>query len=255
MPSIWLVFQASCKSLIASMRGGDWIEMKKTIGILGGMGPMATIDLFQKIVAQTPAVCDQDHLKIIIYNNPSIPSRNQLSVPGAADPFEEMVKSAALLEQSGADFIVMPCHAAHYWHSRLQHNLKIPLISMIDTTVEYLASSHAADSLLLGNTTTIEQKIYEAPLAKAGLSCFHFKEQPVLVDLITSIKAGHLTNNPLISKLNKALAGYEKAGITVLIAACTEIPLISSQLPASFTIVDPTWLLAKKAISMAMTPS
>lgn len=230
--------------------------MKKIIGILGGMGPMATVDLFQKIVAQTPAICDQDHLKIIIYNNPSIPSRNQLSVPGAADPFEEMAKSAAVLEQSGADFIVMPCHAAHYWHSRLQNKLKIPLISMIDVTVDYLATSHAADSLLLlGHTTTVDQKIYEAPLAKAGLSCFHFKEQPLLVDLITSIKAGQLVNNPLIPKLNKTLAEYERAGITVLIAACTEIPLISSQLPASFTIVDPTWLLARKAISMATVSS
>lgn len=87
-----------------------------TVGILGGMGPMATVDLFAKIIECTPASVDQDHLKILIYNNPQIPSRVKAILDGTESPREELIRSAQVLEKAGANLIVMPCNTAHYWY-------------------------------------------------------------------------------------------------------------------------------------------
>ncbi len=100
--------------------------MGKTVGILGGMGPLATVDLFAKIVENTPAVLDQDHLRIIIDNNPQIPPRVEAILQGGEDPLPAMVASAKLLAAAGADFIVMPCNTAHYWLDGLRAAVAVP---------------------------------------------------------------------------------------------------------------------------------
>ncbi|WJV29945.1 amino acid racemase [Rossellomorea sp. AcN35-11] len=103
--------------------------MEKTIGILGGMGPAATVDLFQKIVANTEASRDQEHIKILIYNNPKIPPRMLVPKEGQ-DPVPEIIRSARLIEQAGADFIIMPCHTAHIWYDHIQRATTVPFLQL-----------------------------------------------------------------------------------------------------------------------------
>src|SRR5208337_1505190 len=91
------------------------MSQKMTIGILGGMGPEATIDLFTKIVHSTPVSRDQDHLRLIIDNNPGIPDRQKAILENGPSPATMLIKTAKNLAVAGADFIVMPCNTAHYW--------------------------------------------------------------------------------------------------------------------------------------------
>lgn len=93
--------------------------MRKTIGILGGMGPLATCDLFSKIIQITDASCDQEHVRICIVNNTEISDRTNAIIRHGKDPVPEMVKSAVRLQSFGADVLIMPCNTAHYFYDRI----------------------------------------------------------------------------------------------------------------------------------------
>ena len=118
------------------------IEVSKTIGILGGMGPRATVDLFEKIILNTPATKDQDHLHILINNNPQIPSRVEVFMNERVNPLSALIQSASVLEKAGADFIIMPCHTAHIWIEELQKSTSVPFYNMIENTVSYYVLNH-----------------------------------------------------------------------------------------------------------------
>ncbi len=101
-------------------------RQEKIIGILGGMGPAATLALYERIIALTPAQCDQDHLRVIIDSNPKIPDRTAAILGNGESPLPAMAESAKTLERAGADFIVIPCNTAHYWLDELQKEVAIP---------------------------------------------------------------------------------------------------------------------------------
>lgn len=228
--------------------------MSKTIGILGGMGPMATVDLFRKIIECTPARNDQEHLKIIIYNNPQIPSRNRVVKENSEDPFFEMRKSARLLETAGADFIIIPCHSAHYWIDPLRESVNIPICDMIEITADYMKEHHTADSaLLFTNTGTLQRKLYHSPFQSRGLHYItpNLYEQELVVSAINSVKSGFIGGNRHIRELNDILDCYHSKGVSIVIGGCTEIPLLFPFLNQRVKVIDPTLLLAKKAIAIA----
>ena len=108
--------------------------MKKSIGILGGMGPLATADLFKKIVLLTKAGCDNDHIRIYIDDNAQIPDRTAAILEGGADPVPTMTDSVKKLSSIGADVLIMPCNTAHYFLPRLKEVSPIPFISMLEET-------------------------------------------------------------------------------------------------------------------------
>lgn len=112
---------------------------EKIIGILGGMGPAATIDLFTKIVKGTKVKKDQDHLRIMIDNNPKIPDRTLAIQRKGPTPLTQLVRSAKILENAGADFIVIPCVTAHYYYDSLQKRIKIPILHVVDETVKSIS--------------------------------------------------------------------------------------------------------------------
>ena len=111
---------------------------KLTIGILGGMGPAATVDLYRKIISYTPAECDQDHIRIIIDSNPQIPDRTDALNNGGADPLPFMLDSARKLKNAQVDFIVIPCNTAHIFVPHLLDELNIAILSMIEVCVDYV---------------------------------------------------------------------------------------------------------------------
>ena len=115
--------------------------MKKTIGIIGGMGPLATADLFRKIVLMTDAASDNDHIRIFIDDNTAIPDRTSAILSGGADPVEAMADSIRKLEQCGADCLIMPCNTAHYFLPRLRPLTGIPFLSMLEATAKACAAA------------------------------------------------------------------------------------------------------------------
>ena len=134
---------------------------KKVIGILGGMGPLATADLFQKITLHTAASCDQDHPRVCIDSNTNISDRTAALLHGGADPVPEMVKSAQRLESIGADLLIMPCNTAHNFYDAVASSVSIPVLHMIAITRDALKSRGVKCAGLLATDGTVQTGIYQ----------------------------------------------------------------------------------------------
>src|SRR2546428_13639792 len=126
---------------------------QKVIGVLGGLGPWATLDLFEKILRLTPAKADQDHLRIIIDNNPKIPDRSPAILGEGEDPTPGLIATAQNLQQAGADFLVIPCNTAHFFYDRIVTAVSIPVLHIMDE-VAAAARDAVRDVRMLGCLAT-----------------------------------------------------------------------------------------------------
>lgn len=168
--------------------------MRKTIGILGGMGPLATCDLFSKIIQITDASCDQEHVRICIDNNTEISDRTNAIIRHGKDPVPEMVKSAVRLQSFGADVLIMPCNTAHYFYDRILPFVDIPFLSMIDETAKAISDRGLRKIGLLATDGTLQTAVYEKAFKKRGISIVvpPPENQVHIMDLIyNGVKAGN----------------------------------------------------------------
>ncbi len=222
----------------------------KTVGILGGMGPMVTVDLFQKIIQNTSALSDQNHLPIIIYNNPKNPHRGNAILDNGESPLPEMIHTAKVLENSGVDFIVLPCNTAHYWISKIQDELRIPIYNMIELTAEFIKEKHPElrdNILLLATKGTYAVGLYQNAFKNNGITIQvpSLQEQEVIDSAILEVKAGKIENNKYLHILDQILHRYQLTQISTVIGGCTEIPLLFPYLKSDVVKIDPTLILAK----------
>ncbi|WP_346353128.1 aspartate/glutamate racemase family protein [Azotosporobacter soli] len=224
-----------------------------TIGVLGGMGPLATADLMMKIVGVTPAGCDQEHVPVLVYNNSQIPSRIEALLSDGTDPLKEMVRSARCLEKAGADFLIMPCNTAHYWYQSLKKKITVPLLHMIELTAQAAAKEQNARLLLLATAATVNTGLYQKAFAKneAQLILPDAAEQALVSRAIEGVKAGHVADNACLADLNRLLERQADNGAEGYIGGCTEIPLLFPYLTKRLQAIDPTLLLAKAAVEAA----
>ena len=191
---------------------------KKVIGILGGMGPLATADLFQKITLHTAASCDQDHPRVCIDSNTNISDRTAALLHGGADPVPEMVKSAQRLESIGADLLIMPCNTAHNFYDAVASSVSIPVLHMIAITRDALKSRGVKCAGLLATDGTVQTGIYQRTFEGSGVELLtpdHSEDQAAVMDIIyNGVKAGDLTHDaPNVDPtLELALAAVRAAG-------------------------------------------
>lgn len=228
-------------------------ETKKgAIGIIGGMGPLATADLFEKIIRHTKASCDQEHLHILIDNNTAIPDRTAALLRGGEDPLPQMYESAKRLEEDGADCLIMPCNTAHYFHQKLQKRLRVPLLNMIELTCQALHSQKITRAGLLATSGTIETEVYQRVARQFSLELLlpRPEEQACVMDMIYSgVKAGRADYDP--QKVFQAVERILSEGAQTMILGCTELPLAVQMYHIQFPSIDPTLELAKGAIRQA----
>lgn len=227
---------------------------EKIVGILGGMGPEATVDLFQKIVAATPAETDQEHLRIIIDNNPKIPSRQAAMLEGGEDPTPMLVSTARNLEKAGADFLVMPCNAAHLFYQAVAEAVRIPALHIADETVaEALRRFPDLKTVgMLASTATVQFRLYHDRFEAKGIAALSpsEEEQEKLQAAIFSVKAGDKgpAVRAAVREIGENLAGR---GAQLLVTACTELPLVLRDGGASVPVLDPTLCLALASVRFA----
>ena len=145
---------------------------KKVIGILGGMGPLATADLFQKITLHTVAACDQAHPRVCIDSNTDIADRTAALLHGGEDPVPEMIKSAKRLESIGADFLIMPCNTAHNYYEQVCEAVTIPVLHMIALTRDALKERGVKCAGLLATDGTV-QTVFEDGLYGTCVTIAH----------------------------------------------------------------------------------
>jgi aspartate racemase len=229
----------------------------KVIGILGGMGPEATIDLFTKIVHSTPASKDQDHLRIIIDNNPAIPDRQEALLHNGPSPVPLIIETAKNLESAGADFIVIPCNTAHYWIDQVREAVRIPIVDMIGETAEELARSYPSARTvgLLAASGTVKSGLYQRHLLKKGIRtiCPSSMDQDELMHAIYGVKGGDASGPSVaVTQIAQKLIAD---GAEALIAGCTEIPLVIKAGDLAAPIIDATLVLARRAVEIALGSS
>ncbi len=225
----------------------------KTIGVIGGMGPLAAARLFQRIVVLTKANCDNEHIPMIIDNNTCIPDRTKHILFNGENPVVEMVKSASRLEQMGADAIIIACNTAHYHYDEIVKSVKIPVINMIVETAGYIKKNFpdVRCAGLLATEGTCRSGIYSKVFRELGLGLVipGPEEQKHITDLIYEVKSrGEDIDPENTAKVVKAMEGR---GAGLMILGCTELPIVFSKFDICSRYVDSLDILAMSAISFA----
>jgi len=222
---------------------------KKTIGIIGGMGPLATVDLFHKIVVHTKASCDQDHLRVLIDNDPSIEDRTAALLYGGADPTPKLTAAARNLQRGGAQLLIIPCNTAHCFYDAVQAAVDVPVLHMIHITAHALERRGVRRAGLLSTSGTVRTGIYQDSFAGTGIELLTpgEEDQETLMDAIYRIKAGELDFDA--SGVRRVVEGLLGRGAETLILGCTELPLMTSLY--RYPVTDPTLELALEAVRQA----
>jgi len=232
------------------------------LGVVGGVGPAATVDFLQKLVRNTPAHRDQDHLKVLVEQNPQIPDRTDHLIGHGPDPTLALYATCRKLQAGGADLIAIPCNTAHAFIDHIQPHLDIPILNMLTVTVSHVRESWPKLETvgLLATTGTLSTGIYHRALQKQGLrpTVPQQASQAYLMDAIygpRGIKAG-FTSGRCVEDIHWVIEELVQQGVEVIILGCTELPLIfaDSEIRVRdrlISLVDPTEILARRCISHA----
>ena len=224
----------------------------KTIGILGGMGPLATADLFSQIIARTRARNDNEHIPVLIDSNTRIPDRTAALLHGGESPCKEMVRSALRLEHMGADFLIMPCNTAHGFYQEIVAYTNLPLVNMIEETALEIVRQGIRRVGLLATDGTLRTGIYSEMFKKHAIDFLEpdANEQTAVMDLIyKGIKAGNYSLD--LSDFYRTLQGMEERGVEAFVLGCTELPIAFEKFAIPNRAINPTAILAKRAIVLA----
>jgi len=219
------------------------------IGIIGGMGPEATAELFNKIIRNTKAQKDQDHFHVIIDSNAKIPDRTTAILYGGESPVPYIVASAQRLEQLGAQRGCIPCMTSHYFIEEIQSQVALPLINIFEEIKVYVDDNHNDCTKIgvLATTGTVSMGLFDRYLEgyEVIYPSKHTQENYVMEAIYgeKGIKAGHITGEP-IELLVTAVHQLMEAGAEVIIMGCTEIGLVLKQEVVKGTLIDPLAIAA-----------
>jgi len=227
----------------------------KLVGVIGGMGPDATVDFMSRVLRATPANTDQDHVRMVVEHNPRIPSR-QLAMRGEGEnPGPVIAAMAARLEAAGADFLVMPCNLAHAWQSDIRAATNIPFVSIVEESLRS-ALGRSDEGSTIGLMTTpgcFAAGLYQQALSDAGRPAIVQTpdELSETLSLVERIKGGDQSAEIAEGLKNLANRLVER-GAKVLIAACTEFPLVLNESMFDVAFVSSTDVLARKTVALAL---
>ena len=225
--------------------------MKKTIGILGGMGPMATADLFRKIIEGTKASRDSEHIRVYIDSDAAIPDRTAAILHGGEDPVPEMTTALRHLEACGADCILMACNTAHHFLPRLQEMTKTPILDMPAITARRCRELYPGRrAAVLGTTGTLDTGLYDRALEREGVP-FLLPDDTQRAELMRFIYDVVKASKPFAPEAESwgcLLDGLRQRGADYFILACTELPILANALGDPGPFLDPTKELAREAI-------
>ena len=228
--------------------------MKKTIGILGGMGPEATAYFYELIIKKTKAEKDQDHIPVIIYSNPKIAPRTDAILRKGPSPVPLLVEGVRLLRQAGADFIVMPCVTAHYFYPEVAAQEKFPILNLLDLSLQWTKKNIPGlkKAGLISSTGTLESRLFHDTFERAEIEIIgpDEEEQEQVMEAIfgkKGIKAGFASGEPKKIIVNKARKLIQ-SGAEAIIAGCTEVPLVLKEEDISVPLIEPLSIMAEAAV-------
>ncbi|KAA1006544.1 aspartate/glutamate racemase family protein [Paraburkholderia panacisoli] len=239
-------------------------ERRFKLGVVGGVGPAATVDFMAKLVRNTPAMRDQDHIKVIVEQNPQIPDRTDALVGDGDDPTLALYAACKTLEEGGADLIAIPCNTAHAFVERIQPGLGIPIVNMLTCAADYLRETFPGlrEVGVLATSGTLASRVYEQALDARGFAQIApgAPAQARLMNAVygpRGVKAGY-TSGECGDDLAAAVDDLVAQGVQVIVLACTELPLLLRDAVLAcpggrvVRVVDPTEVLARRCIAYAL---
>lgn len=214
--------------------------MMYKLGILGGMGPGATCDLYNRIIKHTKASCDQDHIRMVILNNCDTPDRTKALLEGGKSPLPYLNDGIKTLIDLGCEYFIIPCNTAHAYASKFRTKGKINFISMIEEVHKELEEKYKGKKVcVLCTNGTRSAKVYE----KEGVSIYYPTLQDQVMSVVTNTKAGLDALSDLQDVINK-----EEDNFDIFLLACTELSLYKDKLTTKKTIIDAMDILVKATI-------
>ena len=229
---------------------------KQAIGIIGGMGPMATLDLFGKLIANTDASNDAEHIRTYIDCHTGIPDRTKAILHGGESPVSYIAESACKLADMGADFLLIPCNTSHYFYDEIVAASPIPVMHMIRETAIALEAQGVTRVGLLATDGTLQSGIYQRELEVRGIQtiCPLSEEQQEVMRLIyEGVKADAPCFDTTV--IEAMVARMKREGAERLVLGCTELPLGFERYGLSCEdTVDPSVILARAAVKRAGYP-
>ncbi len=222
-------------------------------GVLGGMGPEATVDFMAKVIALTPGDKDQDHIHMLVDHNPTVPNRQDAIIGDGEDPGPALAAMARRLEAAGADFLVIPCNTAYVFKQAVIDAVEIPLVSIIDVTIDAIPDECDAVGLL-ATEGCLQAGVYQRGLEAAQVGALQptADEMRRLMPAVTAVKAGRAdaATSDTLRALAEALVGR---GAGAIIAGCTEIPLVLTASMLDVPLLSSTDILAEKTVQLSLS--
>lgn len=227
---------------------------EKIIGILGGMGPEATADLYMRIIRATKVQRDQNHRRVIIDSNAKIPDRTAAIKGKGPSPLPMLVETGLNLQRAGADLIIIPCNTAHHFHADLQKKLKIPVLHMIGLSAEKTKMKHpeVTRAGLLASDGTLMSHLYQQSWGKQGIEIIEpgtETQRDVMKSIYQFIKRGDL--EPGRKLLFDASQELIEAGAEAVICGCTEVSIVLHDGDLTVPVLDPMQDLAEEAVRLS----
>ena len=221
----------------------------RTLGVIGGLGPIATAHFIELIIRMTEAQTDQEHLDMIIYNRPSIPDRTSYILDQSKpNPLPEMIRVGNALARQGAKLIAIPCMTAHYFHADLTRYIEAPIVHAIHETAAHLKKHGISRVGIMATDGTIRSKLFQQELEKHGITPVipGEKGQKCVMSVIyDDIKA----NRPAgMDKFDLAARDLREAGAQAIILGCTELSLVKRDYPIGAGYLDAMEVLARRCV-------
>ena len=220
---------------------------------MGGLGPAATVDFMAALVEHTEAATDQEHIRVLVDHNPTVPNRHEAIAGRTPSVGPELAQMARTLERAGADFLVMVCNTAHAFQADIEAAINIPFLSIIDVTIEGLASYAPGTPVgVMAADGCLQAGLYQTGLSQAGFKPVEWtdRESERFMELVYRIKAGDTGTEVREGVAQLARCQVER-GAQALIAGCTEIPLVLSAQQSPAPLLSSTEMLVLRTITLA----
>ncbi len=225
---------------------------EKILGVLGGVGPLATIYFADLVVKMTDAKTDQEHIAMVILNHSSIPDRTDYILDKTKpNPLPVMIKDAKLLEDDNCDFIVIPCNTAHYFYDEIQKSINIPIINILEETVCYCERTipNLKKIGVLATVGTLKSKAYQNIIEKHNLECVvpsEYDQKSLMNIIYNQVKAGEEVD---IFEFQRIIGEMKKQGCDAVVLGCTELSVIKKDFKIDRPdVVDSMECLARASI-------
>jgi len=229
----------------------------RVLGVLGGMGPLASAQFMLRLTLLTPAEQDQGHIPAVLWSDPRVPNRTQARIAGAEDPLPWLLRGLRGLEAAGAGAIAIPCNTAHGWAEAMQAATRLPILHIVEATAQELHRlevPRGATIGVMGTAATLAMRLYQTGLERHGWDCIVPSDAEMASHVspaIAAVKANRVAE--AYAPLAEIATRLTQRGAAAVVLGCTEIPLGVQAGPAlPFPVADSIDALARAGISWAM---